>query len=162
MTPPGYITDPTPSEFPGCVSCGHRAWTHGDQSGFPPDGAPCHAAHPDDEDCRDCPDGYRQPGRGAVAVNNALTQLASFGDADAIAAELERLGIAGVPGIADVCPVALYVRVATSARVFIAETFWAFADHTTEYTLPQNVRGFVEAYDGGCFPNLIESGSEPA
>lgn len=161
MTPPGYITDPTPSEFPGCVSCGHRAWTHGDQSGFPPDGAPCHADRVGEE-CRDCPDGYRRPGRGTVAVNNAITQLASRGDADAIAAELERLGITGQLAAPTLCPVALYVLVATSARVFIGETFWTFKDQVTEHPLPKNVAGFVEAYDGGCFPNLIEGGSEPA
>lgn len=27
-----------------CASCGHTAWAHGDQSGTPPTGAPCHAA----------------------------------------------------------------------------------------------------------------------
>jgi len=27
-----------------CRHCGHRGWPHGDQSGWPADGEPCHAA----------------------------------------------------------------------------------------------------------------------
>lgn len=33
-----------PSDLSACASCGHTAWAHGDQTGSPPAGAPCHAA----------------------------------------------------------------------------------------------------------------------
>lgn len=48
------------SEFSACAECGHTAWAHGDQSGFPPAGAKCHAAmdHHGRQECS-CKTGYQ-------------------------------------------------------------------------------------------------------
>jgi hypothetical protein len=58
-----------PSDLSDCASCGHTAWAHGDQTGSPPAGAPCHAATGPalDLGCW-CPAGYVPEAREASFV----------------------------------------------------------------------------------------------
>lgn len=101
-----------------------------------------------------------------LTVSEALTQLASAGDADDIAKELESHGIKAQPFCAFTCAIAKYIEMFSGTQVAVFPFGGVLTDLTqdedgafigeAECPTPPNVRDFLEAFDGGFYPNLIE------
>ena len=90
-----------------------------------------------------------------------LTALTVLGDtADQAAKVLELGGWTGVPGQATECPVARYLTdvvpgVTCAAVSEIAITVWA-GDDLMETVTPAGAAAFIDAFDDGRFPHLVE------
>ena len=92
-----------------------------------------------------------------------MTKLANMEDADAIAEFLQSVGVTGAPHVTDACPISNYLTEETGARIIVEQHRWTVCptpcaghpDH--EYhTLPAPVIEFVQAFDHGCYPSLLE------
>lgn len=98
------------------------------------------------------------------SVPSALTYLAAFGSAAAIADEFESRNIQSVPGCPETCAVAEFITRTCdvpSVTVDGDEAFGIYENsHGFRDVLPHVVHQFVVAFDRGEFPTLIAPGAK--
>lgn len=96
-----------------------------------------------------------------IAFEVARDKIAQFQCADEIADFLRFEEIKGALGLADICPIAQWMRITTGASVCVStRTMW-IDDDDGDYTTPREeyhtnaMREFVVSFDNGNYPDLI-------
>lgn len=96
------------------------------------------------------------------SVSRALTYLAAFGSAAAIADEFESRGIRSKPGCPESCAVAQFITDTVGVDQVTVDGDEAFGFYVEgnphagyRESLPHTVHQFVVAFDRGEFPTLI-------
>lgn len=89
-------------------------------------------------------------------VTDALDKLAAEGSPDGVALRLEAEQCAGHRSNVATCPVARYVRKATSVEVAVGMERWttALGEPPASGVVPAVVSVFVHRFDLGCYPAL--------
>jgi hypothetical protein len=96
-----------------------------------------------------------------VDPNVVMDKLVGLCSPDAIAEYLLDEGIVGKRGFGDSCPVANYIRRETGLVTFVSLGEWGVEPETIHFGTPNRempyvVGRFVNNFDNGMYPDLIE------
>jgi hypothetical protein len=91
-----------------------------------------------------------------VSPKVAMEKLAGFESPDAIAKFLVGEGIKGRQGLANVCPVAQYLRRETGQSCMVRVSTYGPGGLGLNYRTPEVVGVFINEFDSSMYPDLDE------